>query len=370
MDTKINSEQINDDLKSLYDQVDYDYDAMMDKDVNKELVHLYSELSDELDAEEVFTPEKTASKKSEPKKAKSKKVEINKKPSQTYDRPTKFSKESANKDAGKKSSGNSKLTPKTRKALLAAILVVAVGVFLVSALKLISIKKGYDDANKSYEETSDEFFIRKADAPGEHKWDFSDLYAKNPDVVGYIYSEGLLSYPIVQGSDNSYYLTHLFNHDYNSAGSIFLDCNLPNKLESRNAIVYGHNMLDGSMFSSLTNYEKQGISFYNAHKEFDIFTIENKHYVYKVLSVFTASVRSNIYVPDLNDEQFLALLDEVQALSAYPTEHGPLGVDSKIMTLSTCLDNSDDAYRQVVILVRDHEVIEDNNKSKTEAESK
>ncbi len=379
------SEKIQNDLNSLYDEIDYKYDEMFDKDVNKELVGLYKELSNEMTfkyddgpdnvkkrlkkVNDIFNEkdapiENVNEQNNEPVYEETTSEEpLSEEP--TYSEPSvkvprDIKKEVANKKMNnKKSSSNNKPPrqplPKQKKIILSIILTIAIGIFLVSALKLISIKKGYDDSNNTYKELDKDFF--KSDDDSLNDWDFSDLFAKNPEVVGYIYCPDLISYPVVQGSDNDYYLRHLFTGEYNVSGSIFLDCNLPAKFESRNCIVYGHNMKDGSMFSKIVNYIKNdGQKFYENHKEFHIFTTDGHHYVYKVLSAYTASVASNIYTPNLNDAQFGDLLNEVQRNSLYDTEHPEINLDSKIITLSTCLDNLDDAYRHVLILVRDREI--------------
>ena len=380
---KTYTEQLNDDLNNLFDEVDYDYDAMFDKDVNKDLVGLYKELAGEMtfnyddgldDAKEkIKAAQKAKEVEAEVPKVEEEEVFVpteiepedyssNKKTEDFYEeppkkRPRKFSSSSNN--------GGNKKPPidKNKKIVLGIILTIAIGVFLVSGLKLLSIKKAYDDSRNSYKELDKDFFKGDNDNVDDLDWDFSELFAQNPDVIGYIYAPDLVSYPIVQGTDNSYYLKHLFTHEWNDSGSIFADCNLPDRFESRNCIIYGHNMKDGSMFSKLLNYSKEdGPDFYKDHKEFHIFTTDDHHYVYKVLSVYTADVRSNLYAPNLNDEQFSELLNEVQSKSLYATEHAEITMDSKIMTLSTCLDAYTDQYRQVVILVRDREIPKKNSK--------
>ena len=60
-------------------------------------------------------------------------------------------------------------------------------------------------------------------------------------------------YPVVKGTNNSFYLNHCFDKSNNSAGWSFADYR--NKFENtdKNIVIYGHNMRDGSMFGSMLN---------------------------------------------------------------------------------------------------------------------
>lgn len=94
--------------------------------------------------------------------------------------------------------------------------------------------------------------------------DFEALSAINPDVVGWLSIDDTnISYPIVQGEDNKYYLDHLFTGEKNRAGCLFLDCENTPDFSDGNSVVYGHYLKDGTMFSSLLKYKEQ--AYFDAH---------------------------------------------------------------------------------------------------------
>jgi sortase B len=104
-------------------------------------------------------------------------------------------------------------------------------------------------------------------------WDA--LRAINPDIVGWVMIPGtVINYPIVQAADNDFYLTHLFDRTPSDAGAIFLDSESASTINGENNIVYGHNLLDGSMFASLKNY--QGREFFDAHRTILLATPEQR----------------------------------------------------------------------------------------------
>ena len=82
--------------------------------------------------------------------------------------------------------------------------------------------------------------------------DFAALQAINPDIVGWIYIEALdISYPVVQGEDNDFYLHRTFEKKDNFAGSIFVEYRNSGDFTDPNTIIYGHNMKNQSMFGKL-----------------------------------------------------------------------------------------------------------------------
>ena len=86
-----------------------------------------------------------------------------------------------------------------------------------------------------------------------------------PDAIGWLIIPGTnINYPLMQGSDNDYYLHHAYDGSHLSAGSIFLDFRCENRLMNGINIVYGHNMKNGSMFAGLTNFGDT--DYFNAHR--------------------------------------------------------------------------------------------------------
>ena len=167
----------------------------------------------------------------------------------------------------------------------------------------------------------------------------------------------MIDYPVVQGYDNSYYLTHMFNGEYNKSGAIFMDCDMDSKFEERNCIIYGHNMYAGAkMFSCLENYSDYEYAM--EHAEMDVYT-QDKHYVYKVFTAFTADTTGFAYQYGFaDDNDFMNFISK--ALDMRPFDMGvnlnDFTPQSKIMTLSTCLTDYRSDKRFVIMLLRTEEI--------------
>ena len=240
------------------------------------------------------------------------------------------------------------------KAVFALVLTLAIGVFVISGLKLLSILLTYKQAEDAYERISRDASVMIPEK-GYPEIDFDKLLAQNADTIGYIYAEDLCEYPIVQCSDNDYYLHTMFDGTYNPSGTLFVDCRIPEGLEAKNCIIYGHNMKDESMFGKLYKYADP--EFYEAHRIYHVYTPEH-HYVYKAIAAYTAAVDGFTYYYQFsNDDEFLSFLNMTQQSSWFASDTD-LSPESKIITLSTCTGDSSDEYRNVVILVRDHEITE------------
>lgn len=170
--------------------------------------------------------------------------------------------------------------------------------------------------------------------------DFDELGKINPDVVGWIYIEGTdINYPVVQGTDNEYYLKHLFGGSYNSAGCIFLDYRCAADFSDRHSILYGHHMNNKTMFGGLVEYKKQ--AFYDEHSVALLVT-PTAYYKIQFFSGYVSDNWSNAWDLTSDDTDHATWLSEIQAKSCFETEYIPLTED-RIITLSTCTYEFDNA---------------------------
>lgn len=82
---------------------------------------------------------------------------------------------------------------------------------------------------------------------------WQDLRAQFPDLVAWITGPDW-DYPVVQGTDNAFYLTHLADGSPNQSGAIFLDAGAAADFSGDIACIYGHTITRDTMFSGLRQY--------------------------------------------------------------------------------------------------------------------
>lgn len=90
-------------------------------------------------------------------------------------------------------------------------------------------------------------------------WDY--WKSVNPDIIGWVTVPGTaVNMPIVQAhaNESAFYLTHDIYREWNYMGCPYLDAECESLgLDSRCAMVYGHNSADGSMFADFAAYSDQ-----------------------------------------------------------------------------------------------------------------
>lgn len=164
--------------------------------------------------------------------------------------------------------------------------------------------------------------------------DFDALHEVNPNIVAWIYIEGTkVNYPVVQGTDNQYYVKHMIDGKTNKAGSIFMDYRNNADFLDKHTILYGHNMKNDTMFADITNYRDQ--EYYDAHPRGLIMTPDGNFY-FEIIAAHVANVSSSAWKLDFDsDADALQWARKAMDKSGFVSSYSPTESDVYI-TLSTC----------------------------------
>ncbi|MCL2757118.1 MAG: class B sortase [Coriobacteriia bacterium] len=181
--------------------------------------------------------------------------------------------------------------------------------------------------------------------------DWEGLKAINSDTVGWIIIPGTrVNYPIVQGSDNTFYLTHLADRRANSSGAIFVDSAGSGSLNAKNNFIYGHNMRDGSMFSDMYLYMNQ--QYLIDHKSIYILTPECT-YELRAIACLRISGSEQIRTFSFSSNNDFANYRDNLLSYSISTSRDYNEIRPRVDTLYsfiTC-DNRDNSYRVIVTAI-------------------
>lgn len=169
--------------------------------------------------------------------------------------------------------------------------------------------------------------------------EFNNLINLNSDTIGWIRILGTdINYPVVQTTDNNFYLTHSFDKSYNRTGWIFADCtnlNLKNNQLDRNTVIYGHNRQNDSMFGTLSNTLKKEWR-NNEENQYINFSTLNRSMMWQVFSTYIID-SEDYYIKTsfASDMEYTEFLDTIKNRSTYNFNVN-ISKNDKILTLSTC----------------------------------
>ena len=118
------------------------------------------------------------------------------------------------------------------------------------------------------------------------------LFERNDDCIGWICIPGTnINYPVMHTPNNPQkYLRKDFDGNYSQSGVPFLDARCDS--ESGTAIIYGHNMKNGTQFSDLKKY--LNADFRSSHSVIE-FETKNGVRLFAVISVITTDIYDEIY---------------------------------------------------------------------------
>ena len=168
---------------------------------------------------------------------------------------------------------------------------------------------------------------------------FTELIQKNPDTVGWVQLSGTnINYPVVQTTNNSFYLSHSYNKESNNAGWVFMDYRNNKEEFDNNTIIYAHSRNDTTMFGSLKNVLTTAW-LENRENHLVYLSTPYENTMWQVFSVYTIPSESYYITPKFEtEEEYTTFLITLKNRSIYDF-NTELNINDKVLTLSTCQDN-------------------------------
>lgn len=166
--------------------------------------------------------------------------------------------------------------------------------------------------------------------------DFNSLKERNSDTVAWIkVNNSNINYPVVQSTNNEYYLNRAFDQSYSGGGWIYMDYrNNPTSFDT-NTIIYGHSMKDKSMFGSLLQAR---YDYWYTNKDNQVIKLSTpqENTLWRMFSTYTIPAESYYIQNSFNtNEEIESFFNTLKERSVYDFDVDLISSD-KILTLSTC----------------------------------
>lgn len=185
--------------------------------------------------------------------------------------------------------------------------------------------------------------------------DWEDITAENPDIYAWLYVPGTdVDYPVFQSAeDDTYYLEHNIDGSPGLPGCVYSEhAYNGTDFTDNNTVLYGHTMKNGTMFTSLHNFEDENL--FSKDNYIFIYTPE-KVFVYEIFGAYETSpihllANSDMTDPDVYDEYLMTVFSNAKYNGRVVNIRDDIKVTKKdrIITLSTCTLDGVEAYRYVV----------------------
>ena len=265
---------------------------------------------------------------------------------------------------------NSKVKRKFVYVLIYSILIILIIISVVYIVNFFSLRKEVIEESKLLntvqidekkvteeepKEVAEENIIEETQIiETERMLQVKELQNENPDIVGWLEIEGTtINYPVLQGTDNEYYMTHNYKKQKSKNGSIFLTKDYDWSIPSSNLLIFGHNLNNGTMFQELLKYKNR--SFYEQHPIIR-FTTANEDAEYDIIAVFKSKVyykseqnvfRYYYFVNATTEAEYNDFVENAKKASLYDIELSAKYGD-QLITLSTCSYHVEDGRFAVV----------------------
>ncbi len=253
-------------------------------------------------------------------------------------------------------------------ALIAFLVVIAIGIVLIlreaqkrksAAEKVEEITETVNDVEHVKDEVEEMPYSNLGIEIPEKNLDWKELHKENEDIYAWItVTDTTVDYPVLQHpTDNTYYLNNNIDGTPGYPGCIYTEDYNAKDFSDKNTVLYGHNLKDKTMFSSLHNYEEENT--FSKDQYIYIWT-ENDVFVYKVFAAYEFNSNHLLLNYDYNNEyvyeQYIKDIFNVKD-NGYGIANIKDDIDvtkeDRIITLSTCTadHNSDQRFLVVGVLI-------------------
>lgn len=218
---------------------------------------------------------------------------------------------------------------KIKKILIKCFIIIFLSIFIFATYFII---KDYLDSKKNKNLYNDLIAdaIQIDEETQEFNIDWNYLKSINEDIIAWIKIEDTnINYPILKDTSELYYLYHSYNKTYNKNGSIFTLNNNP--FIDEETVIYGHNMKNSNMFSSLSNYMNE--DFLYSHLKIKIYT-PDVNYEGTIFSIYSIGIETEIN--NIKELNFNERIKYYTVSSKYNLDTIDNDNVTNIIKLSTC----------------------------------
>ncbi len=257
--------------------------------------------------------------------------------------------------------------------LIALLVVIAASLFLIfkDNFNRKNATETFDEMAENVNDVEPEESEETTDSPysnlgieiPEKNLDWEALHKENEDIYAWItVTDTTVDYPVLQHpTDNEYYLNNNIDGTAGYPGCIYTENYNAKDFSDSNTVLYGHNLKDKTMFSSLHNFEDEETF---AKDQYIYVWTEDDLFVYQIFAAYEFNANHLLLNYDYDNEYvFEQYLKDIQnvGLMNYGTANIKADIEvtkeDKIITLSTCTadHNSDQRFLVVGVLVNPEE---------------
>lgn len=197
--------------------------------------------------------------------------------------------------------------------------------------------------------------VSKKKQTGGVQVDYSGIKTDvNEDVIGWIKIDGTnVNYPVVQGEDNEYYMTHNVMKNTAKSGAIFMDARVNINTSPSVYLIYGHASANKTnpMFSALNGYKNE--TFLRSHSYIKLSFQDEGTSLWQIFAVCvvdteTAEEINKYYTISFDDEtEFNDYVSAIKTQSIHNIDFN--GEINEILELSTCAKPGQHSKERMII---------------------